>query len=206
MANRDEQGRWIDGAGNHIPVKYIDPVDKKRDAMVEKLFRQALQVQERLRKFKEQVDKDISTYLDWLAKANGEESLNPGGNYDLDSFFGDKRIKVKINKVIIFDERLQLAKQKIDRCLDRWSDGANDNLKAVVFDAFKVDRKGQVDTRRILGLRNLKIKDAEWQAAMDLITEAITITGTRKYLMFQCRENRDQEWETIRLDLAGCDS
>lgn len=203
MPVKDDQGRWIDAAGNHIPVKYVDPVKKKRDAMVEKLFRQAFAAQDRLKKFKDLVAGDIAKHLDWLATTNGEEALNPGGNYDLDTFFGDKRIKVKINKVIEFDERLQLAKQKIDSCLDRWSEGANQNLKAVVFDAFKSDKKGKVDSHRILGLRSLKIKDREWLAAMELITEAITITGTRKYISFQFKENPESEWETIRLDLAG---
>jgi hypothetical protein len=121
----------------------------------------------------------------------------------LTGFSGRKRIQIKINKVIEFDERLQLAKQKIDDCLERWSQGANDNLKAVVFDAFKVDRKGNVDTKRILGLRKLKINDRAWKEAMELITQAVTITGTRSYILFQVRENQDSEWDTLRLDLAG---
>ncbi len=203
MAKKDDKGRWIDASGQPVPPKYIDPVAKKRDALVEKLFRQALQAQERLRKFKELVNADIEKYLDWLAKHEGEESLNPGGNYKLTTFSGDKRVQVKINKVIDFDERLQLAKQKIDRCIERWSEGANDNLKVIIFDAFKVDSRGRLDARRILSLRNLQIKDAEWQAAMDLITEAVTIIGTRSYLLFLYRDNPRSEWQTVRLDLAG---
>jgi uncharacterized protein DUF3164 len=203
MADKDTQKNWIDAAGNPIPPKYIDPMEKKRDQLVEKQLRQALLLQERLRKFKENSLSDISSYLDWLADLHGEESLSPGGNYMLSGFSGNKRVQIKINKVIDFDERLQLAKQKIDECLGRWSKTANENLKVVVFDAFKVDRKGNVDTKRILGLRRLKIKDQTWNDAMDLITEAVTITGTRSYLMFQVKENRDGEWKTLRLDLAG---
>lgn len=203
MAQKDDQGRWIDSAGNPVPPKYIGKVEKKRDAMVEKLFRQALQTQERLRKLKQLVNRDIAAYLDWLASEHGEESLNPGGNYELDTFSGDKRVKVKVNKMIEFDERLQLAKQKIDRCLLKWSEGGNANLQVVVCDAFKVDQKGNVDTRRILGLRRLKIRDKEWTAAMDLISEAVTITGSRTYLMFQVRSTPSVDWETVRLDLAG---
>lgn len=203
MPKKDKRGRWIDAAGNPIPVKYVDPVDKRRDAMVERLFKQALQAQDKLTKFKQVVLAEIETYLDWLAERNGEESLNPGGNYELKTFSGDKQVKIKVNRILEFDERLQVAKTKIDNCLEKWSDGANENLKAVVFDAFKVDRKGNVDTKRILGLRNIKIKDKEWLAAMKLITDAITITGTREYLMFQIRPNRKSEWETVRLDLAG---
>lgn len=203
MADKNTKGLWIDASGNAIPAKYIDPVDKKRDQLVEKEIRQALLMQERLGKFKAAILADIAKYLQWLAERNGEEALSPGGNYQLTNFSGNRRVQIKVNKVIEFDERLQLAKQKIDDCLERWSQGANDNLKAVVFDAFKVDRKGNVDTKRILGLRKLQIKDRAWLAAMDLITEAITITGTRSYLMFQVRPNKEAEWEALRLDLAG---
>ena len=203
MANKDESGSWIDATGQPVPPKYIDPVDKKRDQLVEKEIRQALLLQERMAKFKKTVLADIGNHLDWLAQLHGEKALSPGGNYQLTGFSGNKRLQIKVNKVIEFDERLHLAKKKIDSCLERWSQGANDNFKVVVFDAFKVDRKGNVDTKRILGLRKLKIKDAEWVAAMELITEAVTITGNRSYLTFQVRPHKDAEWETLRLDLAG---
>lgn len=203
MANKDKQGRWIDATGNAIPAKYIDQVDKKRDTLVEKDFRAAIAAQGQLAKFKASVLADISGYLDWLAQRNGEETLNPGGNYILTGFSGDKRVQIKINKVLEFDERLQLAKQKVDRCIEKWSDGADDKLKVIIFDAFQVDQKGKVDTRRILALRRLKIKDAEWKRAMELITEAVMVTGTRSYLLFQHRPNQDAEWQTVRLDLAG---
>lgn len=203
MARRDEKGNWIDQSGAHVPPKYVDQVDKKRDKMVEKLFRNAQKQHEQLQKFKAATLEEIGQYLDWLAEKYGEKKLNPGGNYSLDTFSGDKRVYIKVNKSITFDERLQVAKQKIDSCLQRWSKGAHENLKVVVTEAFQVDKKGNVDTRRILGLRRWKIKDAEWKSAMDLITEALTVTGSKRYLMFQTRENPKSEWQTVRLDLAG---
>jgi len=203
MSAKDKNGNWIDAQGNSIPTKYIDPVDKKRDQLVERGIKQAFLLQTRMTKFKAAILADIDKYLGWLAERNGEEALSPGGNYQLTGFSGTKRIQIKVNKVIEFDERLQLAKKKIDACLERWSQGANDNFKVVVFDAFKVDRKGNVDTKRILGLRKLQIRDKKWNEAMDLITEAITITGNRSYLMFMVKEDKDAEWQTIRLDLAG---
>ena len=203
MANKDDKGNWIDATGSPVPPKYIDPVDKKRDQLVERELKQALLLQERIAKFKASVLSAIGKYLDWLADRHGEEALSPGGNYMLTGFSGNKRMQIKVNKVIEFDERLQLAKKKIDDCLERWSKGANDNLRVVVFDAFRTDSKGKVDTKRILSLRKLKIKDAEWVKAMELITEAITITGNRSYLTFQIKADKDSEWETLRFDLAG---
>jgi mRNA-degrading endonuclease YafQ of YafQ-DinJ toxin-antitoxin module len=171
--------------------------------MIEKQFRKAFLMQEKMSTFKKDVLADIFKYLNWLAEQKGEKAFTPNKNHQLTGFSGDKQLHIKINKVLEFDERLQLAKQKIDSCLERWSQDANDNLKVVIFDAFKVNKKGNVDTKRILGLRSLNIKDREWKAAMDLISEAVTITGTRGYLMFKVKHGQDAEWETLRLDLAG---
>ena len=44
MAKRMRKAGWIDASGNPIPVKYVDPVEKKRDPMVERLHREAVKV------------------------------------------------------------------------------------------------------------------------------------------------------------------
>lgn len=203
MAKKDSKGRWIDAAGNHIPAKYVDAVAKKRDPMVERLHREATKVQDRLTKFKELARAEIDKYLDWLAASNNEKELNQGGNYKLDNFSGNLRIELKVHKINQFDERIQLARQKIERCAERWAEGANENLQVVVANAFAVDKRGNFDNQKILGLRNWKIKDREWKEAMDLITDSLSFAGTREYLMFQVRDTPDSEWRTIRLDLAG---
>ncbi len=202
MALKDDKGRWIDPTGNPVPPKYIGQDLKRLDKMVEKLFRQAELTQERLVKFKALIKADISKYLDWLANTKGEDVLNPGGTYKLPTFSGDKRIQIGIGKYLEFGVQLHLAKTKIDKCLEKWSENADDKIKILIFDAFKVNNKGLIDTKRILHLRTLKIKDTEWQAAMELITEAVIVTGTKQYFYFQTRD-QDGAWKTMRLDLAG---
>ena len=202
MANIDEKGHWIDAAGDSVPPKHVRMIDKRRDRMVEKLIRNAKLTQERIRKLKIMAYKDIDTFLEYSFAQHGE-APNKGGNYIFTGFSGDKRVQIKIATHIAFDEGLRVAKQKIDACIERWSEGANDNLCVVIFAAFKVDKKGNLDTKRILGLRRLKITDADWSEAMDIISNALHITGTKSYLMFAERKGVEQAWETIRIDLAG---
>lgn len=203
MADKTEKGLWIDPTGQFIPPKYIEGIVKTRDAMVERLHRLALAEQQRLAKFKSTVESELEKYLASLAADSGEDALNEGGNYILKNFTANRMLQVKIGRTIEFDERLNVAKQKIDRCLEKWSEGGNANLKVIVFDAFKVDQKGKVDTKRILGLRRHQIKDRDWQDAMELIGKAVTVIALKSYFMFQVRPNPDEEWQTIRLDLAG---
>ncbi|MEN8134301.1 MAG: DUF3164 family protein [Thermodesulfobacteriota bacterium] len=203
MADKKQNGDWIDSMGDAVPARHVQKTDKKRDAMVERLFKKAQTVHQQLAALRSLIDRQVDYFLTASAAEAGMELNNPGGNYTFPNFSGNRRLIIKTNACIDFDERLQFAKTKIDSCLDRWSKGGDSNLRAVVFDAFQVDLKGRVDIKRILRLRKLQIKDREWREAMDLITVAITITGRKTYCHFQVRKNRDSEWETIRLDLAG---
>jgi len=202
MAIKDAKGNWIDGTGATVPPKYVRPVDKKRDAMVERLFREAVSLNSKLAAFRKFIEAEFEKFLDYAAENEGME-LNKGGNYTFSNFSYNQRFIIQNKRLIDFDEHLQMAKQKIDSCLDRWSKGGNDNIRAVVLEAFKVDQKSRIDIKAILKLRKHNIKDKEWVEAMELITKAITITGTREYILFQFRPDSKSDWQTIRLDLAG---
>ena len=203
MADKDKAGNWIDPTGHPVPVKYIGKVEKQRDVTVEKIFSAGVKLQKEMSKFKVLALGDVDKYLDWLASENGIEALNKGGNYELANFSANRKVYIKVNKTIELDERLQLAKTLIDECLVSWSKNADQNLKAVVMHAFRVDTKGRVNIRAILSLLKLNIKDAQWAKAMELIKQAITVIGSKQYIFLQMRPNPRAEWQTIRLDLAG---
>lgn len=203
MALKDKNGNWLDGAGQPVPVKYVDKIAKKRDAMVARVVKKALTEEARLMDLKREFMAEINGYLDWLVEQHGTEALNDGGNYILSGFSQDQRVTLKIQKFLNFDERIHIVKQKIDSCLTRWSQGGNAHLKAVVFEAFKVDQQGRLDTMRVLSLRRIKIQDKEWLEAMELLTEAISVVGSKAYIILQVRPARTADWRTIRLNFNG---
>lgn len=203
MQLKDSKGNWLDGAGQPIPVKYVDKVAKKRDAVVARIVKKAISEELRLMAMKRDFMAEIDAYLDWLVAEKGGEALNDGGNYVLSSFSQHQRVTLKIQKFLELDERIHLVKQKIDSCLTRWSQGGNSNLKAVVFEAFKVDQQGRLDTMRVLSLRRLKINDSEWKEAMKLLTEAISVSGSKAYIIIEERKDRRSNWRTVRLNFNG---
>lgn len=202
MAKTDDKGNWLDSTGVAVPQKYVKPVDKKRDAMVERLHKKAVALQERMIAFKAEFNVEVEAFLALVAKEVGRGE-NKKGNYQFAGFSGHKRVSINRGSFIDFDERLQFAKTLVDNCLERWSEGGNDNLKAVVFDAFKVNKRGQMDRQRILSLRRLNIKDKVWQQAMELIGQALTVTGVKDYISIEERENGEGKWRSIRLDIAA---
>lgn len=200
MANRDGKGNWVTADGNTVPPKFVSKSDKARDLMIEKIIARAQVLHQQIAAFDGFVDQEINKFMDGAAKDAGI-TRNPGGNQVFTGFSGDKKVEIKVCRFIDFDERLQFAKQKIDNCLGRWSEGGNNNLKAVVGRAFKTNIKGYVDTKLILGLRDLKLEDKEWQEAMELIGKAITITGSKAYKIFSRKDDKGN-WRGIPIDIS----
>ncbi len=202
MAIKDEQGRWIDPAGQPVPPKYVRPEDKKKDALVERLHKAAMSINKRLADFRQKVLDDVEKYLSDLAEHYDVDARTKEGNKMLSNFSSNLRMEVRIAKYIEFDERLALAKEIIDDCIRKWSKGSDDKIKALVMEAFKVDKKGNIDRDRVLGLKRLNIKDRDWEKAMEIIYDSIVVVGSRAYLRFSVK-GEDGRWETIPLDIAA---
>lgn len=194
------QKTLIDEHGNEYPSKIIDPTIVRRDAVVNRVMKRAVSLHEKLTRDKEKIAADIEKYLDRTAERYGETWK---GNAELVSFDGRYKVEVRYRERIEFSEKLQIAKQKIDDCLKRWSQDSDINLQAVIKEAFQVDKKGQIAKHRILGLRRYNIKDEQWRQAMELIDEAIKVTSTRQYIAFYQRENASDSFKLVTLNFSA---
>ncbi len=201
MAVKNEQGHWIDGRGNPIPTKYIDPIDKAQDKLVSRLIKQATAVSEKITKLRDSTFQEIDQFMADMEARYDVKVKTAKGNKSLTDFSHTLKVEIATANLISFDERLKLAKALIDDCIKRWSKDSNDNLKVLVDDAFKVDKKGNLDKDRILSLRNVKIKDADWKKAMEIITDSIKVVGSKQYIRFW-QKRSDGGWESIPLDIA----
>ncbi len=190
----------VDASGREYPAKILDPEIVKRDTIVNRLMGKASRLHDRIESEKIKMVDDIDKYLNQTAQKYGEEWK---GNAELLSFDGKYKIEVRQRERIEFSEKLQIAKQKIDGCLKRWSEDSNINLQAVIKEAFQVDKKGEIAKSRILGLRRYNIKDKQWQQAMDLIDEAIQVTSTKQYIAFYERPDKDKPFRLISLNFSA---
>jgi len=201
MAIKNEKGFWIDPKGGQVPVKYIDKQDKDRDRMVEKAIKKAMALSDIIASTKKELCGIIDDYISEVSKTNGV-SKDWKGNISMRDFSHQFEIQVKINETIKFNEQLQVAKELIDECIREWSDGANDKLLVLIRDAFNTDKAGNIDSRRILSLRKHKIKDDRWKAAMEKITAAMEVEGTKRYINFK-KKNENGDWENVNLNFAA---
>ena len=190
---------WTDSEGALVPVQYIPADEKKADKMVEKIIGKVENFQAKMKKFKEEMEKELKHYLDNLAEKYDEKWE---GNATIYDFGKMKQIEIKVSKHFVFNEKLQIAKQKIDKCIMDWSEGSNKKLIAIINKAFKVDKKGQIDAKRILELKTLDIKDSAWKEAMKLIDESMRVDSTKIYYNFRVKDENGQ-WKKIPLNFSA---
>ncbi|WP_138676992.1 DUF3164 family protein, partial [Haemophilus influenzae] len=91
----------------------------------------------------------------------------------------------------------------IDACLNEWSEGSRPELKALIERAFNVDKEGNLNTSRILGLRRVDIQDERWQNAMQAISESVQVVSSKAYVRLYERVGETDQYVPIALDVAG---
>ena len=188
--------------GDLVLIENIKEIDLLRDELVIGIAARAREKSGELAEFKGTVMDEINAFVQASAARFKAKLGGTKGNLSLLSFDGRYKVVVAQQDSITFDERLQVAKSLIDKCIKKWSDGADTNLLALVNDAFQVDKTGNVSIRRVLGLRQLDIEDKDWKKAMDAISESTQVVGSKSYLrVYERAESGD--YLPISLDMAA---
>lgn len=194
---------YMENAQGHlVPKARIKEIDLARHELVMEKVTKIRAMQERLGKLKAEIMDDMEAFIALSAEKYGVQLGGQKGNVTLVSFDGRYQIKRQISEHMTFDERLQAAKALIDECLKTWTQGSPTELRAIVNDAFAVDKEGRINTGRILGLRRLDITDDRWQRAMQAISDSIQVAGAKAYFRAYER-NQHGKMIAIPLDIAA---
>lgn len=200
------EGFMLNARGGLDPVAIVKDVDKLRDDMVNEIVNESIQKHKELQEMKKKFFSTIEAFVRLSAE---KYNLNYGGkkgNMTFLSYDGMYKVVVSVNENIFFDERLQIAKELIDQCIQDWATDSRNEIKALIQDAFYVGKSGKLDKNRILGLRRLDIQDERWQKAMTAISDSIQIAGSREYIRIYERDpNNSDKYNLINLDIAALD-
>ena len=181
---------------------HLIPVDKLRDEEVRGMIKVAKMLRDDMQRAKRRI---FASFNDFVALSAQEYEVQLGGkkgNTTLISYDGKFKVQLAVSENIVFDERLQVAKSLIDECLTDWTRDSNDNIKAIINQAFQVDKEGKISTHRVLSLRSLDMSDAKWDRAMDAISDAIQVTDTKEYIRFYERDEQGA-YHQISLDFSN---
>ncbi len=191
---QNAQGHWV-------PENLIAPADKLRDEVVMGIIAAAREQRSQLAAFKIGAMQQINDFVDLSSEQYGVAWGGTKGNVTLLSFDGRYKLIRAVGEHRKFDERIQAAKALIDQCIDRWSDGASSEIRALVNHAFRVSKSGHIDVNQVLSLRQLNIDDPDWLLAMQAAVDAIQVTGTSQYLRLYERDAQGR-YIQMSLDLA----
>ncbi|ALU41907.1 DUF3164 family protein [Pseudoalteromonas rubra] len=197
------EGFMKDGKGNLVAVVNIKQTDLIKDEFVRKAVEKAKKQQAELAEFKQKQMEEADDFLELLAQ---EYDVNLGGkkgNITLRSFDHSLSVKIQVQERIELGPELQVAKQVIDECLNEWTEGGNQNIKAIVNKVFATDKQGTLNPQRILSLRRLEISDdtGKWQKAMDIIAESVTAIDSCRFIRFYEQDEQGAD-QAISLDIA----
>lgn len=190
-------------AGALIPITSIKEIDLTRDGLVIEIIKKALHMNAELKALKKTLFEDIQAFIELSAEKYDVKLGGVKGNTTLMSFDGRYKVQIANHDNLVFDERLQAAKALIDECLREWTTDSRPEIKAIIDNAFSVDKEGKISTTRVFGLRKLNIDDPKWLRAMTAISEAVTIVGSKSYVRVYERINDSDKYQTISLDMAG---
>lgn len=205
MPKVNEAGQWCNKEGIYVHKDMVTIDKQLEDEVVEKLIAGAINLQGYLMDFKNQAFEECYGFVDLLRqKYNMERITSKSGTVTLKSFDGTKVVEIQITKLISFDQKLSLAKEKIDEYLTLKTIGADAEIQTLITRVFDV-KNGKVDAKQILSLKSYQITHPLWIEAMAMIDDATEIAGTKSYIRFKHRKNGevDGALEHIVLDLAG---
>ncbi|MCX7067315.1 MAG: DUF3164 family protein [Methylococcales bacterium] len=196
-------GYMKNASGYLVPISKVSELEIMRDELVKIMAANALALQQAMQTFKQGVLDDIYAFVALSAERFDVQLGGEKGNISLLSYDGRYKVLLAIQQNIIFDENIHAAKAIIDECLHRWTQNSDDNVKALIEHAFRVDSQGNIRTSAVLNLFKLKIDDDRWLQAMNALKASLTPSGSKSYIRFYQRVGDEGKFEQISLDIAG---
>lgn len=196
-------GYMRNALGHLVPEHQVREQDKLRDQVAQSLASEAIELHARLEKFKARALNEIADLVEIAADRYETRLGGKKGNVSITTFDGSFKVTRSYSERLAFTEELEAAKELINTCIQRWSEGSSDNIRALVDRAFRTNTKGQIKTTAILDLLRLEIEDDEWQRAMEALKDSIQAVGTAVYVRVYRRLDDTDHYVAVPLDLAA---
>jgi hypothetical protein len=190
-------GFMQDAKGRLVPVGAIKERDLLCDDLVKGIVKRAKGLSDTVRIFKEQTAGDIDAFVQLSGEKYGVRMGGAKGNLSIVSFDGRYKVCRAISDHIEPDERIDIAKQLFDECVHEWSEGARVEIRALVMDAFNVDKKGKINLSALLRLRSINIDDDKWRRAMDALNDSLQVIGSSVHIRVYERLGTTDKYELI---------
>lgn len=201
MINNIPEGYMLNHHGDLVSIKNIREIDLEKDTLVKELIKSAKELRQEIEAKKQRYFEDFKAFVELSTEKYDVKFGGVKGNTTLESFDGKYKVEFSISERIKFDEKINAAKALIDECIQDWTRDSAPEVATLVQQAFKVNKQGELNTRRILELRRIEIEDERWQRAMQAISDSFQVSDTKEYMRFYERDD-EGKYQHISLDFA----
>lgn len=193
------------GKGELIALSAVKPEHIEEDELVRRLTDKAAKANAVLTALRNEIFEEVTAFRALLADKYGVKRRGKKGNITLMTVDNGYRLNISVSETLSFGPELEVAKEVIDGLIRLWAEGSSKNIRALVDQAFQVDKQGKLNTDRILGLRRLQIEDdtGEWEKAMNIISDSIRTVSSKEYARFYVVDKDTGADTPIKLDLAN---
>jgi hypothetical protein len=194
--------------GEQLPVNILHPQIVNRDALVRKMIGKAEKLSEIVAAYQREIYQAVDEYLAATAESHHAKWE---GNTVLRTHDGSLAIDVDVQQQCAYDERLQIASEKIRAWIDAKLQTATDpairktiqQFGQIAKTALRIDHNGNIDRKKLIQLRKFEFSgEPEWKDAMDLIAAAETVIGSKRYLRFKKANPETGKLEAIPVDFS----
>jgi hypothetical protein len=196
-------GFVMNAAGHLVPEHQVREHDKLRDQVALDLATMALALSKGLAEFKTKALGDIDDLIAISSAKYGVTIGGKKGNASITTYDGRFKIERAMAERISFTEEILAAKELIDQCIRKWSEGADQHLRVLVDRAFRANRQGQIKTGDVLSLLRVEIDDPDWKRAMEALKDSIQVNGTAVYIRVYQRVGDTDRYDPINLNIAA---
>lgn len=203
MDNAIPEGFMKNSRGHMVPDDQVREQDKLRNQVVMDLVKDALLLNTQLSDFKRRALNDIADLVSIAAEKYEVQLGGKKGNVNLVSYDGQYKVVRSVADRITFTEELEAAKALITECIDDWTQGSSNNVRALVDRAFKTNSQGQIKTGAVLDLIRLEIQDEKWVRAMEALKDSIQVNNTTTYIRIYQRIGMSDQYAAVPLDIAA---
>lgn len=190
-----------DHRGAYVPIEQVRDIDLARDELVKEKAVKIEAAQAGLKALRDELMADIAAFVQLSAERYGAKIGGDKGNITLMSFDGVYKLRRATSESMSFDEGLHAAKALIDECLEEWSKDTGP-LRAIVEQAFDVNKEGRINTNAILSLRRHNIDDERWQRAMQAISDSLQVQDSKAYVRLYKRD-KTGKYVAVPLDMSA---
>lgn len=190
-----------DAKGRLIPVDQVSEIDRLKHDFATEMVSKAKQKNADLSAFKTSLFDDYTSFMELVAERYETTLGGKKGNVTIYSFDGQYKLTVAVQDRITLGPELQVAEKLIKECVRDWSQNARTELKTLVERVFETDKEGNINTREVLALRRYEIDDERWQRAMEAISDAINVIGSKAYMRFYERDDAG-DYKPVSVDFT----